>query len=202
MSTYLAAWVVAPFESISALTKTNKINVSVVATKEKLDLASFALDAAVKVTENHEKYFGIDFPLKKQGTVLVAVNSGLSKNNVQTWWRCQTSRLVQWRIGGWFYIRKQRYCQYYSWEYILCENWCHCNTHTVERRDVSDSTSPMTKIVTEPGENLEVGGDVHVYIPSRGSVRQFSHHKPSPGDESRKSIHPLHIDPYGTSPPP
>ena len=90
----------------------------------------------------------------------------------------------------------------YSCEYILCENWCHCNTHTVERRDVSDSTSPMTKIVTEPGENLEVGGDVHVYIPSRGSVRQFSHHKPSPGDESRKSIHPLHIDPYGTSPPP
>ena len=100
MSTYLAAWVVAPFESISALTKTNRINVSVVATKEKLDLASFALDAAVKVTENHEKYFGIDFPLKKQGTVLVPVNSGLSKNNVQTWWRCQTSRLVQWRIGG------------------------------------------------------------------------------------------------------
>ena len=37
MSTYLAAWVVAPFESISAETETNKINVSVVTSKEKIN---------------------------------------------------------------------------------------------------------------------------------------------------------------------
>ena len=37
MSTYLAAWVVAPFQTVSAETETNKINVSVVTSKEKID---------------------------------------------------------------------------------------------------------------------------------------------------------------------
>ena len=37
MSTYLAAWVIAPFKSVSAQTETNKINVAVVTSKEKID---------------------------------------------------------------------------------------------------------------------------------------------------------------------
>ena len=37
MSTYLVAWVVAPFQAVSAETETNKINVSVVTSKEKMD---------------------------------------------------------------------------------------------------------------------------------------------------------------------
>ena len=37
MSTYLAAWVVAPFQTVSAETETNKINVSVVTSREKID---------------------------------------------------------------------------------------------------------------------------------------------------------------------
>ena len=37
MSTYLAAWVVAPFQTVSAETETNKINVTVVTSKEKID---------------------------------------------------------------------------------------------------------------------------------------------------------------------
>ena len=35
--------------------------------KTQLFQVSFALDAAVKVTENFEQYFGIEFPLPKQG---------------------------------------------------------------------------------------------------------------------------------------
>ena len=37
MSTYLVAWVVAPFQAVSAETETNKINVSVVTSREKID---------------------------------------------------------------------------------------------------------------------------------------------------------------------
>ena len=40
MSTYLAAWVVAPFQTVSAETETNKINVTVVTSKEKIDQVS------------------------------------------------------------------------------------------------------------------------------------------------------------------
>ena len=53
MSTYLVAWVVAPFQAVSAETETNKINVSVVTSKEKIDQVglSYMPDAPSKTKE-------------------------------------------------------------------------------------------------------------------------------------------------------
>ena len=48
MSTYLAAWVIAPFQSISAETETNKINVSVVTSKEKIDQVTILIERCIK----------------------------------------------------------------------------------------------------------------------------------------------------------
>ena len=67
MSTYLVAFVVCDFVSNSEQTKTNNITVSVIAAKEKLDQADFALHTATEITEHYEEYFGIRYPLPKQG---------------------------------------------------------------------------------------------------------------------------------------
>ena len=67
MSTYLVAFVVCDFVSNSEQTKTNNITVSVIAAKEKLDQADFALHTATEITEHYEEYFGIKYPLPKQG---------------------------------------------------------------------------------------------------------------------------------------
>ena len=71
MSTYLLAFVVCDFASTSEQTKTNNITVSVIAAKDKLDQADFALHTATEITEHYEDYFGIKYPLPKQGTVSV-----------------------------------------------------------------------------------------------------------------------------------
>ena len=67
MSTYLVAFVVCDFSLKSEQTKTNNITVSVIAAKDKLDQAEFALHTAAKITEHYEDYFGINYPLPKQG---------------------------------------------------------------------------------------------------------------------------------------
>ena len=54
MSTYLVAWVVAPFQAVSAETETNKINVSVVTSKEKIDqvdILSYMQEAPRKIKQ-------------------------------------------------------------------------------------------------------------------------------------------------------
>ena len=67
MSTYLLAFVICEFETVTKQTPTNKINVSVIAAKNKIDQTQFALDAAVNITDYYEQYFGIRYPLPKQG---------------------------------------------------------------------------------------------------------------------------------------
>ena len=67
MSTYLLAFVVCDFEMKSDRTETNNITVSVIASKEKLYQADFALQTATQLTEYYEQYFGIRYPLPKQG---------------------------------------------------------------------------------------------------------------------------------------
>ena len=70
MSTYLVAFVVCDFDTKAEQTKTNNITVSVIVAQDKLDQADFALHTATKITEHYEEYFGIKYPLPKQGKTL------------------------------------------------------------------------------------------------------------------------------------
>ena len=67
MSTYLVAFVICDFKTKQELTKTNNITVKVAVAEEKLDQADFALKMATNITEFYEQYFGIKYPLPKQG---------------------------------------------------------------------------------------------------------------------------------------
>ena len=69
MSTYLLAFVICDFSKETKFTPTNNISVSVIAAKNKISQTSFALDAAVSITDYYEKFFGIDYPLPKQGKI-------------------------------------------------------------------------------------------------------------------------------------
>jgi len=70
MSTYLVAFVICDFELIKSNTKSN-ITIRVIAAKDKIDQAKFALDQATKITENYEKFFGIPYPLPKQDLIAI-----------------------------------------------------------------------------------------------------------------------------------
>jgi len=71
MSTYLVAFVICDFALSSEQTPTHNITVSVIAAKDKLDQADFALHTAAKITEHYEKYFGIRYPLPKQDLIAI-----------------------------------------------------------------------------------------------------------------------------------
>lgn len=66
MSTYLVAFVVCDFVKISDIS-THKINISVIADKDKISQAQFALGAATKIMDFYTEFFGIPYPLPKQG---------------------------------------------------------------------------------------------------------------------------------------
>ena len=66
MSTYLVAFVVCDFVKISDVSQ-NKVNVSVIASKDKISQAEFALGAATKLMDYYTNFFGIPYPLQKQG---------------------------------------------------------------------------------------------------------------------------------------
>ncbi|XP_025950772.2 endoplasmic reticulum aminopeptidase 2-like [Dromaius novaehollandiae] len=80
MSTYLVAFIISDFQSISGTTSSG-IVVSVYANPEKLTQAHYALEVAVKILEFYEKYFGISYPLPKQDLVAVPdFQSGAMEN--------------------------------------------------------------------------------------------------------------------------
>ncbi|XP_059825425.1 endoplasmic reticulum aminopeptidase 2 [Hypanus sabinus] len=68
MSTYLVAFIVCDFKSISAVTSTG-IKVSVYAAPDKLSQTHYALEVAVKQLEFYEHYFNIRYPLPKSDLV-------------------------------------------------------------------------------------------------------------------------------------
>ena len=45
----------------------SNVTIRVIAPENKISQADFALDQAIKITENYERFFGIDYPLPKQG---------------------------------------------------------------------------------------------------------------------------------------
>ncbi|XP_037385675.1 endoplasmic reticulum aminopeptidase 1 [Talpa occidentalis] len=65
MSTYLVAFIVSDFKSVSKMTKRG-VKVSIYAVPEKINQADYALDAAVTLLEFYEDYFSIPYPLPKQ----------------------------------------------------------------------------------------------------------------------------------------
>ncbi|XP_072923757.1 endoplasmic reticulum aminopeptidase 2-like isoform X2 [Hemitrygon akajei] len=70
MSTYLVAFIVCDFKSVSAVTSTG-IKVSVYAAPDKLNQTHYALEAAVKLLEFYEHYFNIHYPLPKYDLVAI-----------------------------------------------------------------------------------------------------------------------------------
>lgn len=70
MSTYLVAFVVCDFETVSQMSG-KKINVSVIAAKDKISQAGFALRAATQLMDYYDQFFGVPYPLKKQDLIAI-----------------------------------------------------------------------------------------------------------------------------------
>ncbi|KAI4877168.1 hypothetical protein NFI96_020663 [Prochilodus magdalenae] len=80
MSTYLVAFIVCDFLSISKNTG-HGVKISVYAVPEKIDQAEFALDAAVKLLDFYDDYFDIPYPLPKQDLAAIPdFQSGAMEN--------------------------------------------------------------------------------------------------------------------------
>jgi len=68
MSTYLVAFVVCDYRSIT--NKTQKgVDVSIHTPPELLGQAKFALQTAVQLTDYYDNFFGVPYPLPKQGDI-------------------------------------------------------------------------------------------------------------------------------------
>ncbi|XP_057688730.1 endoplasmic reticulum aminopeptidase 1b [Corythoichthys intestinalis] len=65
MSTYLVAFIVSDFHSVSKMTQ-HGVKISVYAVAEKINQTDFALDAAVRLLDFYDTYFSIPYPLPKQ----------------------------------------------------------------------------------------------------------------------------------------
>uniref|UniRef100_A0AAA9S835 Aminopeptidase n=3 Tax=Bos TaxID=9903 RepID=A0AAA9S835_BOVIN len=80
MSTYLVAFIVSDFKSVSKMTKSG-VKVSVYAVPDKINQADYALDAAVTLLEFYEDYFSIPYPLPKQDLAAIPdFQSGAMEN--------------------------------------------------------------------------------------------------------------------------
>ncbi|XP_003799752.1 endoplasmic reticulum aminopeptidase 1 [Otolemur garnettii] len=80
MSTYLVAFIISDFESVSKMTKSG-IKVSVYAVPDKIHQANYALGAAVTLLEFYEDYFQIPYPLPKQDLAAIPdFQSGAMEN--------------------------------------------------------------------------------------------------------------------------
>jgi aminopeptidase N len=70
MSTYLVALVISDFKCKYGLANagpTGKVNVSACGRPNAFNQLDYGLTLAIKVLEDYEKYFGIDYTLKKLG---------------------------------------------------------------------------------------------------------------------------------------
>ncbi|XP_040277503.1 endoplasmic reticulum aminopeptidase 1 [Bufo bufo] len=80
MSTYLVAFIVSDFKSISQITN-HGVKISVYTVPHKIDQAVYALQAAVKLLDFYEEYFRIPYPLPKQDLAAIPdFQSGAMEN--------------------------------------------------------------------------------------------------------------------------
>ena len=70
MSTYLVAFVVCDFVTVSKVSQKN-VNVSVIAPKDKIAQADFALQASTKIMDFYDDFFGVAYPLEKQDLIAI-----------------------------------------------------------------------------------------------------------------------------------
>lgn len=70
MSTYLVAFVVCDYNHTTSQTKKG-ISVSVYAPTQLISQAKFALDTATIMMDHYEEFFGVDYPLPKQGSAKI-----------------------------------------------------------------------------------------------------------------------------------
>ncbi|XP_034548794.1 endoplasmic reticulum aminopeptidase 1b [Notolabrus celidotus] len=80
MSTYLVAYIVSDFLSVSKTTQ-HGVKISIYAVPEKIDQTAFALSAAVKLLDFYDDYFDIPYPLPKQDLAAIPdFQSGAMEN--------------------------------------------------------------------------------------------------------------------------
>ncbi|KAF3695860.1 Endoplasmic reticulum aminopeptidase 2 [Channa argus] len=80
MSTYLVAFVICDFKSVTATTSSG-VQVSIYAAPEKWLQTHYALEVAVKMLDFYEEYFNIRFPLPKQDLIAIPdFQSGAMEN--------------------------------------------------------------------------------------------------------------------------
>ncbi|KAM7415828.1 hypothetical protein PAMA_018063 [Pampus argenteus] len=80
MSTYLVAYIVSDFLSVSKTTQ-HGVKISVYAVPDKINQTAFALDAAVKLLDFYDDYFDIPYPLPKQDLAAIPdFQSGAMEN--------------------------------------------------------------------------------------------------------------------------
>uniref|UniRef100_A0A8D0AH86 Aminopeptidase n=1 Tax=Sander lucioperca TaxID=283035 RepID=A0A8D0AH86_SANLU len=80
MSTYLVAFVICDFKSVTATTSSG-VQVSIYAAPEKWLQTSYALEVAVKMLDFYEEYFNIRYPLPKQDLIAIPdFQSGAMEN--------------------------------------------------------------------------------------------------------------------------
>ena len=70
MSTYLVAFVVCDFDIVSKISQKN-VNVSVIAAKDKITQADFALQASTKIMDFYDDFFGVAYPLDKMDLIAI-----------------------------------------------------------------------------------------------------------------------------------
>ncbi|KAM9391999.1 endoplasmic reticulum aminopeptidase 2-like [Pholidichthys leucotaenia] len=70
MSTYLVAFVICDFKSVTATTSSG-VQMSIYAAPEKWEQAHYALEVAVKLLDFYEQYFNIPYPLPKQDLIAI-----------------------------------------------------------------------------------------------------------------------------------
>ncbi|KAM4578533.1 endoplasmic reticulum aminopeptidase 1-like [Fundulus diaphanus] len=80
MSTYLVAYIVSDFLSVSKTTN-HGVKISVYAVPEKINQTAYALDAAVKLLDFYDDFFDIPYPLPKQDLAAIPdFQSGAMEN--------------------------------------------------------------------------------------------------------------------------
>uniref|UniRef100_A0A665WXA7 Aminopeptidase n=1 Tax=Echeneis naucrates TaxID=173247 RepID=A0A665WXA7_ECHNA len=80
MSTYLVAFVICDFKSVTATTSSG-VKVSIYAAAEKWSQTNYALEVAVKMLDFYEEYFNIRYPLPKQDLIAIPdFQSGAMEN--------------------------------------------------------------------------------------------------------------------------
>jgi Aminopeptidase N len=68
MSTYLVAFVVCDYQAITDVTAKG-VSVSVYAPPDLLPQAKFALNTSTHMMDFYEEFFGVPYPLPKQGKI-------------------------------------------------------------------------------------------------------------------------------------